>query len=759
MTAPQRWWSAILPKRSSPNLSAPNGAFLSPGVVSALAGPLAPGQYAQLGGASGLVEIGKILTLTGTASATHPDGVQVNLAIGDPVYQGDVVQTGANSKLGVSFLDETLFSMSANGRMVLDELVYDPAKPADSSMVINLVQGSFVFVTGAIAPTGNMNIQTPVATMGIRGTTPKVVINTELGVTEFSILPDPETGKVGKYLIIDNTNGEILGTVELVADKWVVTTLSNEAVKLAKSGLDLLEDQSALADIRDVVSHALGDRTDAGSNAFKQVSYDANASVSGGNEQQTDGSTSGPHTGEQNSGDASSDSDDAPIAGDDAFAIDEDHILLGFNVINASGGGADVDPDGFAVTVTQVNGVDLTFVNGTASVVLPPNADDQTVGANLLISQTGGITYNPEIAFNYLAAGEQAIETFTYTIRDKYGFTDTATVTITVEGRNDTPVITVVDVNGVIQDVAETDPTQNTADLVETGSITFADVDLSDRPVATEAMKSIEWTGQAGQPAPPPLTLAQIAAIDSAFSITNVAGNSNNGEVTWKYEIDENAIDFLGAGEKVTVVFTITVDDGYTGTNPQVGTTTQDVTITIYGASATGANDAPVITVVSADGDLAAAGLTETNAPLTTAGTLTVTEVDLTDVINLSVVSVTPSGTGPVATLPVTGQPDNATLKAMLSLTASPILTDTSSTHAQFSWNFSSGAVNFDYLADGETLVLTYVVRATDDQGASDDQTVTITITGTNDQPLIEASSVLTDTITEQTERPGPVRR
>ena len=158
-------------EETSPNLSAPNGAFLSPSVVSALAGPLAPGQYAQLGGASGFVEIGKILTLTGTASATHPDGVQVNLAIGDPVYQGDVVQTGADSKLGVSFLDGTLFSMSADGRMVLDELVYDPAKLADSSMVINLVQGSFVFVTGAIGPTGNMNIQTPVATMGIRGTT------------------------------------------------------------------------------------------------------------------------------------------------------------------------------------------------------------------------------------------------------------------------------------------------------------------------------------------------------------------------------------------------------------------------------------------------------------------------------------------------------------------------------------------------------------------------------------------------------------
>ena len=43
----------------------------------------------------------------------------------------------------------------------------------------------------------------------------------------------------------------------------------------------------------------------------------------------------------------------------------------------------------------------------------------------------------------------------------------------------------------------------------------------------------------------------------------------------------------------------------------------------------------------------------------------------------------------------------------------------------------------FDYLDDGETLTLTYTVRATDDSAAIDDQTVTITITGTNDAPVI----------------------
>ena len=728
------------------NLAGPNGAFLTPAVVEALAGPAAPGQYAQAGttpaapAAASLVEIGKVVSVEGDATATHADGVTVNLANGDPVYQGDVVRTGPGSKLGVSFIDDSVFSMSADARMVLDELVFDPAKAADSSMVVNLVQGSFVFVTGQVAPAGNMKVETPVATMGIRGTTPKVLIDTNLGVTEFTILPDPGSGKIGSYLLLDKTTGEILGTVETSGDKWVITSLSGEAVKIAKSGLDLLEDERALTDIRDAVSNALGTRTEYnGSNSFQQVAFDSSASAGQGDGSGGPNDGGGPGGGNGGVIDPSPDKDDPPVAGDDTFTIDEDHLLLGKNVINASGGGADGDPEGFAVTVTQVNGETLDFLGGTASEPLPS-------GALLLIGQTGGITYDPTSAFNYLAAGESATDTFAYTIKDQFGYTDTATVQITVQGRNDTPVITVVDVDGTIDDIAEDNP-QGNISITETGSITFADVDLSDRPVASETTLSISWIGQSGQPSPPELTPAQKALIENAFTITNVAGNDNDGTVTWKYTIDENAIDFLGAGEKVIVVFRITVDDGYVGGDPHPGIATQDVTITINGATASADNDEPVISVVTGDGDSGAIGLAETNAPLATSGTLTVSEVDLTDEIDLQVVSVVASGTGPSS-----GRPDDPTLLDMLSVPQTPILQDVTSTGEQFTWTFNSDGQAFDYLAQGETLVLTYLVRATDDQNASDTQTMVVTITGTNDAPVISletgdgASALLAET-------------
>ncbi|MDF1741968.1 MAG: autotransporter-associated beta strand repeat-containing protein, partial [Verrucomicrobiales bacterium] len=157
---------------------------------------------------------------------------------------------------------------------------------------------------------------------------------------------------------------------------------------------------------------------------------------------------------------------------------------------------------------------------------------------------------------------------------------------------------------------------------------------------------------------------------------------------------------------------------------------TADLTITVQGT-----NDAPVIT----DGPDTAA-LTETDAALTTSGALTVTDVDTTDVVTASV-AVVVSGDDPAAP----SRPSDAALLAML--TVSPavpgqVLSGTEMTKT-LNWTFDSGAEAFDYLAAGETLVLTYTVTVTDDAGTplSDSETVTITITGSNEIPKLNVSA------------------
>jgi VCBS repeat-containing protein len=194
-----------------PALQSPDGAMLSPDTVAALAGPRAPGQYAQLGQSAGADPIGSVSTLDGGASVQRANGTSEPLTLGTPVFQGDVVQTAGGSALSITFVDGTVFSLSADARMVLDELIYSPGG-SDNSMVMNLVQGTFVFVTGQVAPTGDMRVETPVATMGIRGTTPVVQISAVDGATRFSLSPDPD-GRIGSYQLFDRVSGQLLGNV------------------------------------------------------------------------------------------------------------------------------------------------------------------------------------------------------------------------------------------------------------------------------------------------------------------------------------------------------------------------------------------------------------------------------------------------------------------------------------------------------------------------------------------------------------------
>lgn len=149
--------------------------------------------------------IGKVVTATGSVTIEHANAVvvQANVpagsgagptAIGDPVYKGDVVQTGADGKVGITFTDGTAFNLSSNARMELNEFVYDPNGKSNSTL-ISLSKGTFTFIAGKVAKTGDMKIDTPVATMGIRGTTPHVEISDD-GTVKFSTLIEENKSKV-----------------------------------------------------------------------------------------------------------------------------------------------------------------------------------------------------------------------------------------------------------------------------------------------------------------------------------------------------------------------------------------------------------------------------------------------------------------------------------------------------------------------------------------------------------------------------------
>ena len=149
--------------------------------------------------------IGKVVVATGRVTIERVSAVVIQASTsgatdqvkaGDLVYQGDVVATGLDGKVGISFTDGTSFNLSANARMALNEFVYDPKSSSNSSLM-SLTKGTFTFVAGRVAKTGDMKVDTPVATMGIRGTTPRVEISDD-GSVRFSTLIEEGKGRAAR---------------------------------------------------------------------------------------------------------------------------------------------------------------------------------------------------------------------------------------------------------------------------------------------------------------------------------------------------------------------------------------------------------------------------------------------------------------------------------------------------------------------------------------------------------------------------------
>ena len=108
--------------------------------------------------------IGKIETVVGSCTLSRSGDSAVQIKPGDPVCEGDTIETAAGGKVCIRFIDGTVFNLSDSARMVLREFASDVASPSAQFDVSN---GTFAFIAGEMAKTGRLNIDTPFAS--IRG--------------------------------------------------------------------------------------------------------------------------------------------------------------------------------------------------------------------------------------------------------------------------------------------------------------------------------------------------------------------------------------------------------------------------------------------------------------------------------------------------------------------------------------------------------------------------------------------------------------
>jgi hypothetical protein len=114
--------------------------------------------------------IGLVKTVTGDAfiqrngrvMAAHP---------GDQLVQGDVLHTGATGTMGVILFDDTILSLGSSTETRIEQFAFEPAEHK-LGMLLRVARGVIGYVSGRIsklAP-GSVRIETPVATLGVRGT-------------------------------------------------------------------------------------------------------------------------------------------------------------------------------------------------------------------------------------------------------------------------------------------------------------------------------------------------------------------------------------------------------------------------------------------------------------------------------------------------------------------------------------------------------------------------------------------------------------
>ena len=205
-------------------------------------------------------QIGQVATLQGSATVTRA-GPAVALRINDFILKNDILETAVSSTLGVTFDDETTFSLSANTRITVNEFVYQEGGSGNAALV-TVARGTAAFLASKVASTGDMKIATPVATMGIRGTTGVVDVpeaGTAGGEPRIKLYADAD-GHVGRIEVFDR-QGARLGILTQGSSAFALRAGAGgrfTAVPFQIPPQEALRDRGVLQRLS--VSHTIGQR-------------------------------------------------------------------------------------------------------------------------------------------------------------------------------------------------------------------------------------------------------------------------------------------------------------------------------------------------------------------------------------------------------------------------------------------------------------------------------------------------------------------
>ena len=120
---------------------------------------------------------GRFVSVTGEVNVVAADGSRRTVEQGSEIHSGETVVTGENALAQMRMADRSLFSVRANSEFKLEQFKYAGKDDREASFLVSVLKGGFRTITGLIAQLNRRNyrINTPAATIGVRGTHFEVV--------------------------------------------------------------------------------------------------------------------------------------------------------------------------------------------------------------------------------------------------------------------------------------------------------------------------------------------------------------------------------------------------------------------------------------------------------------------------------------------------------------------------------------------------------------------------------------------------------
>ena len=718
------------------------------------------GDFAQAMSGAPFQAIGQIQTTSGSVTVTSASGAVVQANCGDFVCQHDTIETGADGNIGIIFNDGTAFNLSSNGRMVLSEFVYDPNGKSNSTL-FSLSKGTFTFIPGKAAGASGLRIDTPVGR--IRGSAREggIGILTLAGLT-FSVLDQIQAASQAPHGFLDDgavtvanqsasrshafLDDDRLTYKHLPHGGYEITMRDGRVIMHDDPGETIQIDPSGTVTRIPNSSTRMADLQNFQQAALSTLSQAPQGAAPGGSSTDTFNApldlvpinfTRPENRAVQNQVTVTVNiapttsgvvevvqlqpppTPPTPPTPPPVLTADEGlHPIT--EVLNTTGSTKlDIAPSA-TLTFTDLNlsalSASLASITWSGGGTLPSGLSAVLASALSVAGDTAGTSGSitatfgaPDKDFDFLAANETLTVVYTVTVTDTNGVNVAQPVTITITGSNDPPFL-----------AADASNSHTVVEgLATTRTLTFTDVDLTDHHAVSTSVTSATWSGGATLPS----GLAAVLA-DALSTATTDSTGSGSGSIALTFSAAETAFDFLAAGQTLTVIYNVTVtDDGGVSS-------TQPVTITIIGT-----NDTPVITSTAQTGAVTEHTNVDNSGNLNIGGIITFTDVDLTDKHTVTFTA-----------------GDNNYLG-----TFTPTLTHdaTGGSTGTVGWSFSVSDKAIEFLATGQTLTQTYTVQVADNNGGFTTQDVTITITGTNEAPVMAADVSGPHTITELAGKTG----